>query len=43
MVLFLKAYHIENLNSKNFQSLITMGKDIFVTSSDYIILGYLTQ
>ena len=27
LVLFLKAYHIEDLNSKNVQSLITMGKD----------------
>ena len=26
-VLFLKTYHIENLNSKNVQSLITMGED----------------
>ena len=25
--MFLKAYHIEDLNSKNVQSLITMGKD----------------
>ena len=27
LVLFLKAYHVENLNSKNVQSLITMDKD----------------
>ena len=27
MVLFLKAYHIENLNSKNVQSLDTIGED----------------
>ena len=27
LVLFLKAYHIEDLNSKNVQSLITMDKD----------------
>ena len=27
LVLYFKAYHIETLNSKNFQSLITMGKD----------------
>ena len=27
LVLFLKAYHIENLNSQNVQSLIPMGKD----------------
>ena len=27
LVLFLKTYHIENLNSKNIQSLITMSED----------------
>ena len=27
LVLLLKAYHIETLNSKNFLSLITMGED----------------
>ena len=27
LVLFLKAYHAEDLNSKNVQSMITMGKD----------------
>ena len=27
LVLFLKAYHIEDLNSKNIQSLITMDED----------------
>ena len=46
LVLFLKAYHIENLNSQNVQSLIPMGKDRSfgnTISFDYVILGSLTE
>ena len=44
LILFLKAYHIEDLNSKNVQNLITIGKDrSFGNIFGHIILGFLTQ